>query len=101
MSLTISVRADILGVLDVCVVCSLERGSASPGDHRALPSARRPLKLSRERATNTMNAIAELAIDTTRLEAEGYGEQFPVADYATEGVRTGGPKTKYVRNVGR
>jgi outer membrane protein OmpA-like peptidoglycan-associated protein len=42
------------------------------------------LKLSEERAVNTMNAIANLGIDRTRLEAEGYGEQFPVADNAVE-----------------
>jgi outer membrane protein OmpA-like peptidoglycan-associated protein len=42
------------------------------------------LKLSGERATNTMNEIANLGIDKSRLEAEGYGEQFPVADNATE-----------------
>jgi outer membrane protein OmpA-like peptidoglycan-associated protein len=42
------------------------------------------MKLSADRANNTMNAIANLGIDKTRLEAEGYGEQYPVADNATE-----------------
>jgi outer membrane protein OmpA-like peptidoglycan-associated protein len=42
------------------------------------------LKLSADRATNTMNEIVNLGIDRSRLEAEGYGEQFPVADNATE-----------------
>jgi hypothetical protein len=38
---SISVRADILGVLDICVVCIPEPGGASAQDHRASPSARR------------------------------------------------------------
>ena len=42
------------------------------------------LKLSRDRATNTMNEIVRLGIDRERLDAEGYGQQFPVADNATE-----------------
>ena len=42
------------------------------------------LKLSQERATNTMNQIASLGIDPSRLSAEGYGENNPVADNATE-----------------
>lgn len=42
------------------------------------------MKLSQERAANTMNAIAALGIDRSRLSAEGFGKQFPVADNATE-----------------
>jgi len=42
------------------------------------------LMLSQNRAINTMNEIVNLGIDRTRLEAEGYGEKFPVADNATE-----------------
>jgi outer membrane protein OmpA-like peptidoglycan-associated protein len=42
------------------------------------------LKLSQDRASNTMNEIVNLGIDRTRLESEGYGEQFPIADNATE-----------------
>jgi outer membrane protein OmpA-like peptidoglycan-associated protein len=41
------------------------------------------MKLSSDRATNTMNEIVRNGIDRTRLEAEGYGEQHPVADNAT------------------
>lgn len=42
------------------------------------------MKLSGERATTTMNELAALGIERSRLEAEGYGKQFPVADNATE-----------------
>ena len=42
------------------------------------------LKLSRERATNTMNQIASMGIDRSRLDAEGYGETRPVADNSTD-----------------
>jgi len=31
-----------------------------------------------------MNEIIKSGIDARRLEAEGYGEQYPVADNATE-----------------
>ena len=42
------------------------------------------LKLSQQRAANTMDEIIKSGIDAKRLEAEGYGEQYPVADNATE-----------------
>ncbi len=42
------------------------------------------LKLSEDRAVNTMNEVTRLGIAQSRLEAEGYGEPFPVADNATE-----------------
>jgi outer membrane protein OmpA-like peptidoglycan-associated protein/uncharacterized protein YidB (DUF937 family) len=42
------------------------------------------LKLSQERANKTMQEIVRLGTDRGRLEAEGYGEQHPVADNATE-----------------
>jgi outer membrane protein OmpA-like peptidoglycan-associated protein len=42
------------------------------------------MKLSADRANNTMNAIANLGIDKSRLEAQGYGEQYPVDDNATD-----------------
>ncbi len=45
------------------------------------------LKLSAERATSVMNAIAVLGIDAARLKAEGYGPEHPVADNATEDGR--------------
>ena len=42
------------------------------------------LKLSRDRAGNTMQELVKLGIDPSRLESEGYGEEHPVADNATE-----------------
>ena len=42
------------------------------------------LKLSQERATNVMSAIVAQGVGSDRLTAEGYGEQFPVADNSTE-----------------
>jgi len=36
------------------------------------------------RAQNTMSAIATQGVSTSRLEAEGYGEQHPVASNDTE-----------------
>lgn len=41
------------------------------------------MKLSQERATNTMNAIVNLGIDPSRVEAEGYGATHPLADNST------------------
>lgn len=41
------------------------------------------LKLSRDRASNTMQELVKLGIDPSRLESEGYGEEHPVADNAT------------------
>lgn len=41
------------------------------------------LKLSADRANITMNEIASLGVDRSRLEAEGYGENHPIADNAT------------------
>lgn len=43
----------------------------------------RNLQLSRERAASAMNAVVALGVEPTRLAAEGYGEQHPVADNAT------------------
>jgi len=42
------------------------------------------LKLSKDRAEAVMTEIVKLGIDKTRLEAEGYGAEHPVADNATE-----------------
>ena len=42
------------------------------------------LTLSQNRAINTMNEIINLGIDRARLAAEGFGENLPVADNATE-----------------
>jgi outer membrane protein OmpA-like peptidoglycan-associated protein len=45
------------------------------------------LKLSQKRTENTLQELVKLGIETTRLEAEGYGEQHPIADNATEEVK--------------
>lgn len=42
------------------------------------------LSLSQERANNTMSELVVLGVEAARLQAEGYGENFPVADNATE-----------------
>ena len=41
------------------------------------------LKLSQDRATSTLNELVSQGIAKSRLAAEGYGQQFPVADNAT------------------
>lgn len=41
------------------------------------------LKLSGERAASAIAALISRGVDSHRLEAEGYGEQFPVADNST------------------
>ena len=40
-------------------------------------------KLSQARAEAVMNALIEQGIDASRLTAEGYGSEFPVADNKT------------------
>jgi OmpA-OmpF porin, OOP family len=42
------------------------------------------LKLSNDRAKNVMAALVAGGIDSSRLEAKGYGEEHPVASNATE-----------------
>ena len=42
------------------------------------------LKLSQKRAESTMQELVKLGVDTKRLEAQGYGEKYPVADNSTE-----------------
>ena len=42
------------------------------------------LKLSQERARNTMNELVAGGVAASRLSAEGYGEQFPVASNDTD-----------------
>jgi outer membrane protein OmpA-like peptidoglycan-associated protein len=42
------------------------------------------LQLSKQRAETTMQELVKLGVDAKRLEAEGYGEQNPIADNATE-----------------
>jgi OmpA-OmpF porin, OOP family len=45
------------------------------------------LKLSKDRATNVMNELIVLGVTSDRLSAEGYGDQHPVADNATDAGR--------------
>jgi OmpA-OmpF porin, OOP family len=42
------------------------------------------LKLSQDRANTVMAELVKSGIDKSRLAAEGYGDQFPVGDNATE-----------------
>jgi outer membrane protein OmpA-like peptidoglycan-associated protein len=42
------------------------------------------LKLSQDRATNVMNELIILGVPAERLSAEGYGQQFPIADNSTD-----------------
>jgi OmpA-OmpF porin, OOP family len=42
------------------------------------------LKLSQTRADSTKQELVKLGVDAKRLEAEGYGEKYPVADNSTE-----------------
>jgi outer membrane protein OmpA-like peptidoglycan-associated protein len=42
------------------------------------------LTLSQKRADSTMQELVKLGIDAKRLEAEGYGDKYPVADNSTE-----------------
>jgi outer membrane protein OmpA-like peptidoglycan-associated protein len=44
----------------------------------------RNLNLSQDRANGVMADLISLGISPDRLEAQGYGEQFPVADNSTE-----------------
>lgn len=41
------------------------------------------LQLSKDRAAATLSALVARGIESTRLESEGYGGQFPVADNGT------------------
>jgi outer membrane protein OmpA-like peptidoglycan-associated protein len=42
------------------------------------------LKLSQQRADTVMADLVKMGIDASRLEAEGYGQEHPVADNSTE-----------------
>ncbi len=42
------------------------------------------LKVSGERAAAVMNAVVALGVDASRLSSEGYGDENPVADNATQ-----------------
>ena len=54
-------------------------------DNTGNPAAN--LTLSQARANSVMNALTALGVATDRLSAEGYGEQYPVADNSTEAGR--------------
>jgi OmpA-OmpF porin, OOP family len=41
------------------------------------------LRLSQDRATNVMHELVQRGVDPSRLQAEGYGEEHPVADNST------------------
>jgi outer membrane protein OmpA-like peptidoglycan-associated protein len=41
------------------------------------------LRLSQDRATNVMRELVRRGVDSSRLEAEGYGDEHPVADNST------------------
>jgi outer membrane protein OmpA-like peptidoglycan-associated protein len=51
------------------------------------------LKLSQDRATSVENELVRLGIAPDRLTAEGYGEQYPVADNSTETGRAANRRT--------
>jgi outer membrane protein OmpA-like peptidoglycan-associated protein len=53
----------------------------SAGDPRA------NLRLSAERAASVTNELVRLGVVANRLEAEGYGQEHPVADNSTEAGR--------------
>ncbi len=42
------------------------------------------LKLSKERAENVKSRLVAMGIDAARIEADGYGQEFPVGDNNTE-----------------
>jgi outer membrane protein OmpA-like peptidoglycan-associated protein len=54
-------------------------------DNRGDPAAN--LELSRSRAMAVRNTLQEMGVSPTRLRAEGYGSQNPVADNSTEAGR--------------
>ena len=41
------------------------------------------LRLSQDRATNVMHGLVQRGVDPSHLQAEGYGEEHPVADNST------------------
>lgn len=51
------------------------------------------LKLSDDRAKKVMEELAAMGIDAGRLQAEGYGEQFPVAENDTDEGRAKNRRT--------
>ncbi|MGA7116930.1 MAG: OmpA family protein, partial [Hyphomicrobium sp.] len=51
------------------------------------------LDLSGKRATKVMEAIVAAGISADRVEAEGYGDQFPVADNETDEGRSQNRRT--------
>lgn len=55
-------------------------------DNTGNPDANKAL--SEARAKSVMNSLVSKGIDPSRLEAEGYGDQYPVGDNSTEEGRT-------------
>lgn len=55
-------------------------------DNTGTPAAN--LKLSKARAEATVKALVDMGIEKSRLEAEGYGQEHPVASNDTEEGRT-------------
>jgi K(+)-stimulated pyrophosphate-energized sodium pump len=49
--------------------------------------AQRNLQLSRDRANAVMAQLVNFGVAPDRLEAQGYGEQFPIGDNSTEAGR--------------
>ena len=55
-------------------------------DNTGNPEANKAL--SEARAKSVMNSLASKGVDPSRMEAEGYGDQYPVGDNSTEEGRT-------------
>jgi OOP family OmpA-OmpF porin len=70
---------DIAAILKAFPAVKLKLGGYT--DNTGEPASNR--KLSGERAATAVAALVSRGVDPTRLEAEGYGDQFPVAGNAT------------------
>ena len=51
---------------------------------RGLVDPNANLTLSQQRADSVMAELVKLGVDAIRMEAEGYGQEHPVADNSTE-----------------
>jgi OOP family OmpA-OmpF porin len=54
------------------------------------------LKLSQDRAVNVTHELVQRGVDPSHLEAEGYGEEHPVADNATPEGRQKNRRPRYL-----
>jgi len=45
------------------------------------------LKLSNQRAKSVLNYLVNAGVESTRIEANGYGDQFPIAPNETKAGR--------------